>query len=1445
MYNSFSKGNSGCIHKTAWRSLFKVLFIGIAFLCASFGVSNTNAQVYNDTSLGETALAQASAESTPYLTGLTVKQGALGRLDFAISAINHNSFEVEVHDEHSKVVFAKSLPSTTTAFSVANLYPSSYAFSVYAVNGAKKDGKIGGVDLVVHEKNKDYANKFGDLRGLAADRVNSIRWMYRYGIAAGADKYNPSNTVNRGAMAQFMHKLVDSVPSAKKVPAIGDISKLAADRQADIKWLAAEGITVLAGNKYNPANAVNRGAMAEFMYKLAGMPKPDPTTADYSKITDISKLSEPRRKAIAWLAKNEITVLDNGKYNPQNAVNRGAMAQFMQKLYDFVILNPATKEGTETYAYKAYVVNFDANEGTATASIATAPNTTIKEPVHPSKDHWDFVAWCTDKDLKNEWRFATDTVSSNITLYAKWKPLVYTVTFDSNEGSIIAPANVNSGDTVARPTDPTREHFLFVDWYADEELEDEWDFDANIVNNNITLYARWIGAPIALTFDANDDTITPATGSQTAVTANYGAPMPTLTYNDGNEVKQGVGYLRAGYGFEGYYDDKAGGTKYYNTNGTSAKAWDKTDSTILYAHWVAGVFNVTFDSAGGDDIPSELLPIDSKVSRPVDPERPGYAFVGWYKDTSFNTPWDFDNDAIQGNTSIHAKWVDGIKFTFEGEPLSSLTLNANWAPKTMVLCQYSTNSVNYTTLSSKSMRFDPTNELYFKGDCRDSKGTLSNMFRASFKNYTSTVRLDGSVIGIMGNGTSLGTVDNMFYEAFSENTIAKIPAYLFDRINGTPKPYIFFDVFSENAIKVVPDDFFSGIKGAPASWMFSSVFYGNKLETLPENLFSGIKGAPAEMMFRSAFWNNQLTEIPEGFFDGIVGAPKEDMFIRTFTENPKLAKIGDLGMNITIPASNVSVYRDMFKNAGTDPSVTSIELPAGGPVALFTNNPSVSVNSLAKLYTGTTTNEAFGGHGWGKKYAGYSAIPNNWGNGQYFRVSFDSNGGEPVEAQDLFGGSKVVQPNDPYHDEYALVGWYKEPTLTTLWNFDSNTVSTNMTLFAKWTEGIKFTLEGNALTSLTLNSSWNPKSWSACRYSAAGSSFTAMSGRSLTFSSTKTMFFRGDCRDNKGTISYMFQHAFDKYTSTVKLTGGVIGIMGNGTSLNTVDTMFRATFSYNDISEIPADLFARISGTPKDSIFYDVLTDNKLRTVPENLFSGIEGSPAYGMFLGVLSDNLLEAIPANLFSGIAGAPAPWMFRSAFWNNPIAEIPEGLFSGIAGPPQEDMFIRTFMDMPLLRKIGDLGMNITEPTDSMRTYSNMFAGAGTDQSVAKIELPAGGPIALFTEDPAPNVDSLDKLYAGSESNTAFSGLGWGLKYDGYTSIPSTWSNGKLFAVTFEPNEGTPVDTQFIFVGAKVTKPANPSKPGATFVGWYTEPDLFNAWNFETNLVSDNMTLYAKWQ
>lgn len=69
-----------------------------------------------------------------------------------------------------------------------------------------------------------------------------------------------------------------------------------------------------------------------------------------------------------------------------------------------------------------------------------------------------------------------------------------------------------------------------------------------------------------------------------------------------------------------------------------------------------------------------------------------------------------------------------------------------------------------------------------------------------------------------------------------------------------------------------------------------------------------------------------------------------------------------------------------------------------------------------------------------------------------YTVTFNSNGGSEVEKQSVAEGGKVTKPTDPTYDGYIFDAWYSDSALTDAWDFASDTVSSDITLYAKWNE---------------------------------------------------------------------------------------------------------------------------------------------------------------------------------------------------------------------------------------------------------------------------------------------------------------------------------------------------------------------------------------------------------
>lgn len=98
---------------------------------------------------------------------------------------------------------------------------------------------------------------------------------------------------------------------------------------------------------------------------------------------------------------------------------------------------------------------------------------------------YTFGGW--NKADGTAWDYASDTVTDNITLYAKWTANTYTVTFDSTGGSAVDAQAVAYGEKAKKPAAPQKTGYAFGGWYLGEEA---YDFAA-VVTEDMTLTAKW------------------------------------------------------------------------------------------------------------------------------------------------------------------------------------------------------------------------------------------------------------------------------------------------------------------------------------------------------------------------------------------------------------------------------------------------------------------------------------------------------------------------------------------------------------------------------------------------------------------------------------------------------------------------------------------------------------------------------------------------------------------------------------------------------------------------------------------------------------------------------------------------------------------------------------------------------------------------------------------
>ena len=169
--------------------------------------------------------------------------------------------------------------------------------------------------------------------------------------------------------------------------------------------------------------------------------------------------------------------------------------------YDFN--TPVTENITLTAKWNInkYTVTFNSYGGTPVPLAQEVEyGHTATKPVEPTLKGYTFDGWYLDGE-EEPFDFGT-TITSDITLTAKWEINKYTVTFDSYGGSKVDPQVVEYGLYAQKPEEPTLKGFTFAYWYLDDENE-AYDFDTTPITEDITLTAKWEINKFKVTFDTD------------------------------------------------------------------------------------------------------------------------------------------------------------------------------------------------------------------------------------------------------------------------------------------------------------------------------------------------------------------------------------------------------------------------------------------------------------------------------------------------------------------------------------------------------------------------------------------------------------------------------------------------------------------------------------------------------------------------------------------------------------------------------------------------------------------------------------------------------------------------------------------------------------------------------------------------------------------------------
>ena len=254
----------------------------------------------------------------------------------------------------------------------------------------------------------------------------------------------------------------------------------------------------------------------------------------------------------------------------------------------------------------AYTVTFQSEGGSEVASQIRA-NTPADRPADPTKEGYTFIGWYKGE---SEWDFETP-VTADLTLTAKWQINRYTITFDTAGGSEVAPITQDYGTTITAPANPAKTGYTFAGW--DREIP------TTMPAGDMTITARWQVNQYTITFK-------PENGGQDIV----------IKQDYGTAITAPANPTKTGYTFAG---------------------WDKTiPSTMpagdmaITAQWQLNQYTITFDTAGGSEVPSITQDYGTAITAPANPTKTGYTFAGWDKTIPSTMP--------AGDMTITARWTE-------------------------------------------------------------------------------------------------------------------------------------------------------------------------------------------------------------------------------------------------------------------------------------------------------------------------------------------------------------------------------------------------------------------------------------------------------------------------------------------------------------------------------------------------------------------------------------------------------------------------------------------------------------------------------------------------------------------------------------------------------------------------------------------------------------------
>ena len=270
------------------------------------------------------------------------------------------------------------------------------------------------------------------------------------------------------------------------------------------------------------------------------------------------------------------------------------------------------------WALENYTITLDTSGGNALDNIRyTMKSDPIKLPT-PTRNGYEFVGWTGEGITTPQTEVIIPTGSTGNKAYtANWKVIEYTITLDTNGGSVVSPIKYTVEDSFTLPY-LLRTGYEFVGWTLDGS--------GMIPATPLIIYygttgdlhykAEWRLAEYTITMDLNG-----------------GSGQEKMVYTMTDEEFELPTPTRNGYEFVGWTGERI------TTPQTSVKIpKGSTGNKVYTANWKVIRYTITLVTNGGAVIASIPYTVEDSVTLPIPPERPGYEFSGWTLDGSGQFP---------------------------------------------------------------------------------------------------------------------------------------------------------------------------------------------------------------------------------------------------------------------------------------------------------------------------------------------------------------------------------------------------------------------------------------------------------------------------------------------------------------------------------------------------------------------------------------------------------------------------------------------------------------------------------------------------------------------------------------------------------------------------------------------------------------------------------------